>query len=181
MKEYQTIDISIGSSIEDAVKLLQKCKETGVLAKIDFNGHILYSDTVALDSAYLEIIGKTFEEFKDDKEKSLKQWKKQKRDHKKALPQKIKSWIEKGKGILDNKYWDKWIEIVPIRGNDLYQGLELDASLEAVDALNKGLSFKEVSEILINQCHSGGSHHITCSLIHEFADRGKDFVEWEYK
>lgn len=62
-EKYERIDFSIGSSVKEAVSELLLFKEKGKLVSANFNGVTLYSDTVTLDSAYLAITGKTYEEF----------------------------------------------------------------------------------------------------------------------
>ena len=49
-------------TIDKAVEYLQECKRKGQNVYIEFNGNILYSADVTLDSAYLQITGLTKEE-----------------------------------------------------------------------------------------------------------------------
>lgn len=58
-KAYKEIKFSLGSSIEKAVNQLLEFKNDGILVCGSFNGVMLYSDTVEIDQAYLDIIGKT--------------------------------------------------------------------------------------------------------------------------
>ena len=62
-KNYKKVDLSLGSSIDQAVNELLNYKEEGKLVYCNFNGVILYSDTVTMDSAYREITGKSKAEF----------------------------------------------------------------------------------------------------------------------
>lgn len=63
---YIKVEFSVGSSIEDSIKLLQsKAESTGKKYFGEFNGHKLTSD-MTVDEAYVECIGKTFKEFKDE-------------------------------------------------------------------------------------------------------------------
>ena len=60
--EYTEIKVPLGSTVKDAVeKLLTYQHES--YAKLLFNGVWLYSDTVTLDSAYLEVTGLTYDEY----------------------------------------------------------------------------------------------------------------------
>ena len=54
--------------IDEAVNLLLAARARGEHVYCDFNGHILHSDTVTLDGAYLEITGQT----KAEKEESMR-------------------------------------------------------------------------------------------------------------
>lgn len=64
-KNYLKVNFTPGDTIENAVNQLLKHKEKGQLAYGDFNGVTLYSDTVTMDGAYKEIIGKTKAEYDD--------------------------------------------------------------------------------------------------------------------
>jgi hypothetical protein len=62
-KKYEQVEFLLGSTIEHIVNELLSYREKGKLAVAKFNGVTLYSDTVTLDSAYLEITGITKTEF----------------------------------------------------------------------------------------------------------------------
>ena len=53
------VKLNAGTSIKQAVETLLKYKAEGKQAFCSFNGHRLFSDTVTLDSAYIEITGKS--------------------------------------------------------------------------------------------------------------------------
>ena len=57
------IELAPGSNIESVVYDLLAAKARGEYVYAEFNGHKLYSDTVTMDSAYMEIKGCTKEEF----------------------------------------------------------------------------------------------------------------------
>jgi len=62
-KSYEEIKFKLGDTVEQAVNLLLSYKEEGKLVFGKFNGVILYSDEVTMDSAYQEITGITKAEF----------------------------------------------------------------------------------------------------------------------
>lgn len=62
-KDYREIVFPCGCDLSNAVMELLEYKERGELVCGDFNGHMLYSDTVTMDSAYLEIVGVTKAEY----------------------------------------------------------------------------------------------------------------------
>ena len=66
-KKYERIDLPLGSSIGEAVAELEYHRDKGRLVSAKFNDKILYSDTVTLDGAYMEITGKTREELADER------------------------------------------------------------------------------------------------------------------
>ena len=159
--KYTEIYFYPGRNIEECVNELLRYKEKGKLVFGVFNGHKLYSDTVTMDSAYKEITGNT----------------RQKQEHIKAIPEKAKLWMDKGREILDKSKWELWDKIVPIRLNDLYQGMELKCCLNIVEILNKG-TLEEAKKEIESQGHSGMSFGLVCSMVKEFSPKGEEFVNY---
>ncbi len=177
-KNYKEIEFMIGSNIESAVKELLKYKEKGILVYGDFNGHTLYSDTVTVDGAYMEIIGRT----KAEHDKSQKEWKenydREQREHKESIPSLSKEWMQKGREILTEDKWEYWDKIVPIRLNDLYHGMELGCCLDIVKILNNNGTLDKAKKVIESQYHSGMSYGLVCAMVREFCNRGNEFVEY---
>ena len=90
----------------------------------------------------------------------------------------IKEWIEKGDAILEPQFRELWAKAVPVRLNDLYFGMELEATLEIVKELNAGCSFDEAKTILSKQGHSGLSHQLVLAMITVFCERGREFASF---
>lgn len=177
-KDYKEIEFLCGCTIERAVMELLEYKNNGELVCGDFNGHTLYSDTVTVDGAYLEILGKTKAEFDKAQEKWRENYRREEEEHKAKIPELSKEWIEKGHAILDEKYWSYWDECVPIRLGDLYHGMELGCCLDIVKPLNEGCSFEEAEKIINEQGHSGMSYSLVRVMVRDFCDRGNEFSEY---
>lgn len=175
--KYIEIDFYPGRNIEECVNELLKYKDKGELVFGIFNGHKLYSDTVTMDSAYKEITGNTKKEFDDYIKKQNEEYQRQKQEHINSIPEKSKLWMEKGREVLDKSKWEFWDKIVPIRLNDLYQGMELKCCLDIVEILNKG-TLEEAKKEIENQGHSGMSFGLVCSMVKEFSAKGEDFVNY---
>ena len=107
------------SPLERCVERLLQFKERGELVKYQFNGHWLYSDTITMDSAYLEITGKN----KNDFDKAQEEWREKLRIEselaEKAARENIPNWIEKGNKAFVKEKWKELNKIVPIRAEDL--------------------------------------------------------------
>lgn len=174
---YREIKFGFGN-IDSAVKELNQYKERGELVYGEFNGQKLYSDIDDLDSAYKKITGKTKAECDKAEQKRHEEYKEEEKNHKEAIPELTKEWIEKGNAILDEKYRELWAKCVPIRLGDLYRGMELGNCLEIVDQLNKGKKLEEVKPLIENQGHSGMSFGLVCSMVKSFCDRGTEFVSF---
>jgi hypothetical protein len=67
-KNYEKLKLTLGSTIEDAVELLLHHRSQGKFVSVKFNDITLYSDTVTMDDAYIQIVGKT----KAELDRSLK-------------------------------------------------------------------------------------------------------------
>lgn len=80
-------------------------------------------------------------------------------------------WIDWGKENLKPEVQELWEEVVPIRLNDLYEGMELVALKEIVEAYNDGKTREEIKEIFRNQGHSELSRGLMCALVCNFIDK----------
>lgn len=172
---YREIEFSAGETIEEAVKELKRHKD---LVCGTFNGQMLYSDIDDVDSAFKKITGRTKAEFDAEREKEHLEYEERKRKHKEAIPELTKEWIEKGKKILAEKYHETWAKCVPIRLDDLYEGMELKATLDIVEELNAGCELQTAKEIIEVQGHSGISFGLVCSMVKSFCDRGAEFASY---
>ncbi len=174
-ENYRKIDFYFGA-IDEAIKELSRYKSRGELVYIEFNGKKLYSDIDDLDSAYKKVTGKTKAQFDEAERIRHEEYDEQQRKHKEVIPQLTKEWILKGNAILDEKYHEKWAKCVPIRLDDLYQGMELGACLDIVKELNAGCDLEAAKQIIEGQGHSGMSFGLVCSMVRSFCDRGNEFV-----
>ena len=175
-EEYYELDFL--GNLECAVHKLQdwNSKYKTRKACIMFNGHKLCSDTVTMDSAYMEVLGKTRAEFDEEQRKQREEWKRHDDEHKAAIPVLTKKWIEEGHKVLSEDKWSYWDEVVPIRLSDLYEGMELGQCLDIVKILKTG-DFNKAKETMENQGHSGMSWGLMKSMVKEFSDVGEEFVK----
>ena len=177
-KQYKEIQLEFGGNIDSAMKLLNEYKAKNELVFINFNGQELYSDIDDLDSAYVKVTGKTKEQFDEHQRLIREEYEEEKRKHEESTPELTTEWIKKGNKILDKEYHELWNECVPIRLSDLYRGMELGASLEIIDKLNKNCSLDEAKDIIDNQGHSGMSYSLVRSMVKSFCKRGNEFANY---
>ena len=176
-KQYTKVDY-LGMDIDLVVENLLISKEKGELISVEFNGHTLFSDTVTLDGAYKEITGKTKAEFERAEQEWRDDYARQEEAHKAKIPKLTAEWMQKGREILSETYWELWDKCVPIRLDDLYQGMELGDCLDIVKILNDGGTLNEAKDKIESQNHSGMSHSLVCSMVRAFCDRGQEFVNF---
>ena len=177
-KQYREIQLEFGGNIDSAMKLLNEYKAKNELVFINFNGQELYSDIDDLDSDYVKVTGKTKEQFDEHQRLIREEYEEEKRKHEESIPELTTEWIKKGNKILDKEYHELWNECVPIRLSDLYRGMELGASLEIIDKLNKNCSLDEAKDIIDNQGHSGMSYSLVRSMVKSFCKRGNEFANY---
>lgn len=177
-KNYKEIDFSLGTNITEAVLELIEYRNKGVLACGEFNGVTLYSDTVTMDGAYMEILGKTKDGFDDSQRKWREDYDREEKEYKESIPILTDYWMDAGRKVLTADKWDRWDEIVPIRLGDLYRGMELGNCLDIVKILNSNGTLDEAKKTIEDQGHSGMSYSLVCGMVKEFCDRGEEFVKY---
>lgn len=170
------IKIGFNDNVESAVYLLLAAKARGEKAFIDFNGHILHSDTVSMDSAFKEIFGYTKAEY-DQKVKELEIERERRIEAKKQRAESmITQWIEKGKHLIYPEKYEEWERCVVSQANDLTYGSDLDYALEIMQALEDNKPLGEVVNIN-NQNHSGNSVGVAQRIVFSFSKKGPEFIE----
>lgn len=92
----EEIKLRGGTSIDEAVAILLMHKAEGKQVFCDFNGYKLYSDTVTLDSAYMEITGSTKEDYERSQrviEKQAKEMRKKSQKEKEERERKYREMV----------------------------------------------------------------------------------------
>ena len=56
-------------SLDHAIEILKECRKRGINSYIDFNGCILYSIDINSDNAYMEVVGLTEMQYKENRSK----------------------------------------------------------------------------------------------------------------
>jgi hypothetical protein len=175
--QYKEIEFCVGRNIDECVNELLVYKNKGELVFGNFNGHKLYSDSVTIDSVYKEITGSIKKEFDENIRKQNEEYERQKQEHIDSIPEKTKMWMQKGREILEKDKLELWDKIVPIRLNDLYQGMELKCCLDIIKILKDG-TLEEAKKEIENQNHSEMSFNLVRSMVKEFSTRGQEFFDY---
>ena len=167
-----------GSTLEECVNALLKFQNRGESVVVDFNSHQLYSCDVTMDSAYLEVCGKTKAEFDKAQEEWRENYRKEQEEAKAKAEAKIPEWIKRGEGFIYPERAEEWKKCVEARASDLYHGMDLDAAIEIMEKLESGATLDEAKELLDSQDHSGASYGMVRNIIFSFAKQGPEF--WEH-
>lgn len=171
------IEVLPGSNLESVVYTLLAAKARGESVYCDFNGHKLYSDTVSMDSAYMEVLGQTKADYDKAQEEWRENYKREQKEAEERAKANIPNWIEKGQALIFPERYAEWEKCVIARASDLYHGLELDSALEIMTALENGATMEEAKQMLDKQGHSGMSASIVRNILFAFSSKGPEF--WE--
>ena len=179
MKE---VEFYPGQDIKDAWKMLMKeSMETGEVCYGTFNGEEIRS-TDSLDDAYKKVTGKTKAEF----DKEMQDWRddydRQKEEHKARIPELAKEYSERARGLILEDQYEYWDKILPIRLGDLYEGMELGATLDLCEIMrDESLSYddrlRKAYDKFQDQGHSGMSAGLVASMLRVFCPDGEDLAD----
>lgn len=175
MKE---LEMYAGQELDDAYRLMKDySRRTGEVCFVNFNDQILYSYD-SWNTIYMKVTHKNRRAFNKMKRDSQKKLKKSFRRYLASLPKWRKELRRKARGVIDDKYLEKWDECVDIRTKDLYRGFELKCVLELVQELNRDIPknerFENCKAIMYRQDHSGGSAYMTLAYLCAFHDLGEE-------
>ena len=180
-KMYLNIDTT-GLRLDEVVLELIRYSvdHAGALAKTDFNGKTLYSDSVSLDSAYSEVIDNTYSEYANyDKETDiiLKHALDKPGSDRSDL---IELYKDKGREVIDLDKINRWDEEVEKRVNGISRGYDLGQALDIIEVINANYigDFYDALEVLKKQNNIQLTYEDMFSLLTEFCNSGEEFVEF---
>lgn len=167
-----------GQSIGDAYRLMKDySRRTGEVCFVNFNDQILYSYD-SWNAIYMKVTHRNRRAFEKMMRDSKRKTKKSLRRYLASLPKWRRELKSKARGVIDDKYLDKWDECVNIRTKDLYRGFELKCVLELIQELNRDIPknerFENCKAIMFCQDHTGGSAYMTLSCLRAFHDLGEE-------
>ncbi len=166
-----------GDTIAEAWReLLRQSADCGETCFGMFNDKQLLS-TDTLDEAYKKVTGLTKSEFDERDRKEREEYKRWEEAFVASIPSKTEEYKKAARGVIIEDQYDYWDKIVPIRLNDLYHGMELDATLEICRIMrDESVSLEEriekAKETFHNQGHSGMSGGLVLSMIRAFCPEG---------
>lgn len=145
----------------------------------NFNDMLFFTDdeNLSIDFIYKTVLGKTRAEYKKacaKEQQALFERETQERNYKCS---RISSLIRSGLSILPGEHWDEWIDCVPYRVNDIYNGWDLEMFLEFYQA-HKTETFEALKNRFNKQGHSGMSASITLAMIKKFIPNGREIADY---
>lgn len=170
-------------NLDDALKMVKaEAEKFGCVCWAAFNMEKIYS-TDSIDEAYLKVCGCTKAEHDEKVRKKQEEWERQEQEHKANIPTLVEKYRKEGRGLVLDDKLDFWDKCVPIRLNDLYQGLELGCTLDIIrimrdDVLTTEQKMEKAKDMFYHQGHSGMSASLMFSMLKEFCPDGAKLVEY---
>lgn len=149
-----------------------------------FNGvEILHTDTP--DEISVKVTGKTIAEREAEKKAWMEEYDRKEKEHQARIPELTEKYKKEARGVIPEDKLELWDEIVPVRLNDLYKGMELDEWLKMIRVLNSESSkeerFAKAKEIFESAGHSGWSAGLVLSGLRKFHPDGDECAEYIQK
>lgn len=170
-------------NLDDALKKVkEEAEKFGCVCWAVFNMEKIYS-TDSVDGAYIKVCGCTKAEYDEKVRKEQEEWERQVREHKANIPALTEQYRKEARGLVIEEELEFWDKCVPIRLNDLYQGMELSCTLSIIRVMkDESISLDErlvkAHRVFDSQGHSGMSASLMFSMLCKFCPNGDKLVEY---
>ena len=171
------IKLHAGDTVDTAVEKLLEAKKQGIKAYCNFNGKMLYSDTVTLDSAYLDICGRTKEEMDKIQKQFIEDSKRLMELEKEKAKMLIDDKLERGQKLIYPFRYEAWKQLVLDDAEGMYTGYITEQALEIMEAIEAGKNKDELVEMFEEQGHSGHSASLVMSIVTVYSKNGTKFLK----
>jgi hypothetical protein len=170
-------DIPAGQTLENAYNEMKRlAEESNKRVEAEFNTYSINSD-MSIDDVFLLITDKTYIQWLDYRQKQREEEKRKEEEFQNKLPELIEKYKQEARGLVIDSQLDYWDKIVPIRLNDLYQGMELGETLKYCKMMrDESMPLEDrlvkARQDFINSVHSGMSRSLMLKMIHTFVPDG---------
>lgn len=174
----KTIEFYGGMSIEQAYQALQENKPCCGI----FND-ITISSTDTLYDIYVKVTGQGRQEFLDSMQNEKEYWVKEESEYRSKIPQLIKEFKCKARGVIPEDRLAYWDSIVPVRLESMSHGYELECLINLIQVLNKANLKKEermniCKNLIFEQGHGGISLHLVYAGLMDLHPLGLELVKY---
>ena len=176
-EKLEEIKLDGGERLCDAVDMLLKAKAEGRHAYCVFNDTVLNSDTVTMDSAYMEICGCTRKEHEERIKIAADEARKRRTLEEKKAVERIPDKIKRGQKLIYSFRYTEWSCTVAADATGMYTGLVTEDSLKIMEAIEKETPVKELVKMFEEQGHSGWSASLTRNIVMKFSKNGYPFYK----
>ena len=166
-------------TIDDTVKMLLEYQQKGEDVYCEFNGHILHSNDITVDKAYLEITGETKEEFEKGKQEILEKAREKSNNYLSKKEENANRWYIQGKNYIYPERDREWLEFCQVEAEDIVYG---DSIIEYVlDLMRQLATNNNIYWIADNfnkdENMSGIAAIIIESMVLKFSKKGVEFAK----
>ena len=177
-RENAVKDDYFATDLDKCIAYLIKCRQEGKSVWVEFSGKKLYSCDATVDSIYMQVLGRTKEEFERDEQEFFAGLAKKKARKKKEIDDVKPEWIDAGIKLIYPERITEWERFVEISANGLYEGSDLASAITAMEMLDSGTSFENVDSYIKGLNTSGGSATMIENIILNFSKKGPEFFEY---
>lgn len=176
-------DVPTGQTLENAYNEMKRlAEETNKRVEAEFNTYSINSD-MSIDDVFLLITDKTYIQWLYYRQKQREEEKRKEEEFQNKLPELIEKYKQEARGLVIDSQLDYWDKIVPIRLNDLYQGMELGETLKYCKMMrDESMPLEDrlvkARQDFINSGHSGMSRSLMLKMIYTFVPDGDTLREF---
>ena len=164
--------------LDQCIEYLIKCRQEGKSVWVEFNDHKLYSCDATVNNIYMQVLGKTKEEYEKDEQEFLAGLRAEKAQKREEMLKSIPEWLNAGQKLVYPEKAKEWERMVGIRANDLYGGTDLGYAITAMEMLDGGATYENVASYVRGLATSGNSMSMVESIILNFSKSGPQFYEY---
>ena len=168
---------SLDDKLYEVVDKLIEYRNQGKHARYDFNGVILHSDDVTMDSAYLAVTGYTKEEFDRKLKEEEENFDKQMEEEYAQAEDSKEELIREGYELIYPERQDAWKNYVDDHVKSIFAGSEIRESLKLMRLLEEGAPIIEVRRTMNDQNYSGYALKMIRKAVLVFSKRGPEFYK----
>lgn len=175
MYKAQVVELQYINSCDDIMKNLNDAKKSGNNLAFNYKGIMIYSAFDSLDTVYLKLCGRTYQEQQEAIKRDLAEDNKNESEKREQAKQNFSLWIEKGNELIYPERQRAWKKCVKQRAFDEFYGKDLDNALEVMKALNEGKSTQEALIFMLRALQTPKKWTTVLNIVTVFSKRGPEF------
>lgn len=178
-RENAKRDNFVSTDLDTCIDYLIKCREDGKSVWVEFGDKKLYSCDATVNNLYIQVLGKTKEEYDTDEKEYIKGLNENTTNASSSMQKsEQKKWIEFGKNIIYPERVKEWEKCVGTTTETTYGGEDLEKSITVMQMLDGGTSFANVQTYMEGLSSSENSTSRMENIILNFSKQGPEFFEY---
>ena len=176
-------EVELEGNLDEIIDQLLEYKNKGVDVFYNYNGHVLHSKDLTVDSAYLEVMGETHIEYLKRQRELKEKWNNEDKEFLANKDTNATTWYIEGMNYIYSQKEDKWKKLCISESEDtLYKGGIIKEALRIMRLIANSDNLKEIADAFNNDdSYSGAFADSVESIILYFSKRGPEFVKCLYE